>query len=300
MHWIKALRLKLPLATGALVACGSVADTPQQVELLPVEVHQLGVLPRMCSESSGMGWKHNRVWTHNDSGGAPEFVAISPDSMRVTAKIKLTNGANTDWEDMACSNQFLYLADVGNNMGNRKQYQLYRVPWNDIQPDGKFQLIKSTVIPFSYEDQPRLLFPYNHNYDCEAVACVGNDILLFTKNWGNQQTDLYKLAPGDSVARKLTAVPCGGLITGADYDAPTDRMVLCGYTFQLRVFDPFLIVFEQFSTHRYRFRKYALQLAHHQIEGVAVSGDTIYLTSEESSDTDQRLYPASLFKLVLP
>jgi hypothetical protein len=80
--------------------------------------------------------------------------------------------------------------------------------------------------------------PNSSNFDAEGIVVYGNDLLIFTKNWADFKTNVYKipLTTGNYIATKVSAANVAGLITGATYDE--DRFFLTGYDTSLI---PFLI-----------------------------------------------------------
>ncbi|HEY0306118.1 MAG TPA: hypothetical protein VGC44_14190 [Longimicrobiales bacterium] len=69
-------------------------------------------------------------WTHNDSGNEPVLFALGQDG-KIRTRIPVRNVTVTDWEDLeaaACDGQnCLYLADIGDNPGIRKDITIYEV-----------------------------------------------------------------------------------------------------------------------------------------------------------------------------
>ena len=262
-----------------------------------INATKLSELPKPLNETSGAIFFSGRLWTHNDSGGKPELSAIDPATGQETARIRITNATNTDWEDLTQDSLAIYLSDTGNNLGNRKEFPIYRINKNDIQANGGFQLVKSQVITFRYDKQPDILLPYNHNFDCEAIASIHGQLHLFTKNWASRNCDIYRLAQEKKVAIWLESIESDGLITGADYDPITDRLVLCGYNIELLVFKPFIIEVTNFTKGNRTTTKHLLPLKEHQVEGICLDGQRLLITNEESSNIDQKIYPASIFEV---
>lgn len=262
-------------------------------------VTKLVTLPDELNESSGVIFYNGRVWTHNDSGGTPEISAVNPVTGEETARIRITNGRNIDWEDITQDDEAIYLADTGNNLGNRREFQIYKIMKADIDANGGFQLAKAEIISFSHEKQPELLIPYLHDYDCEAIASVNDTIYLFSKNWGTRNSTIYKLDQATGKTVLLDTIPSNGLITGADYSADTDNMILCGYQFNLRVFKPFIIEIEGFAAGNRKLKHYSLPLVNHQVEGVCYDGNRIFITNEETHSIDNERFNASLFEVRL-
>ena len=55
------------------------------------------------------------------------------------------------------------------------------------------------------------------NFDAEAVVSIGNNLFLFTKNWGDLKTSVYKV-PKEKGVYKLKTIGSyhiNGLVAGA-------------------------------------------------------------------------------------
>ncbi len=258
---------------------------------------RLALLPKALNETSGAIFFKNRLWTHNDSGGEPEISAIDTALGNETARIRITNASNTDWEDITQDSTSIYITDSGNNLGNRKVFQIYKVNKSDIDSDGGFQLIKSQIITFRYEGQPDLLVPYNHNFDCEAIASINGELFLFTKNWKSRSCHIYHLDQEQELAIYKDSIQSNGLVTGADYDALHDRLVLCGYNIELLVFKPFIIDIANFTKPTRSINILELPLKEHQVEGLCIDNRRILITNEESVNIDQLIFPSSIFEV---
>jgi hypothetical protein len=70
------------------------------------------------------------LWAHNDSG-EPLVFALNEQGA-VTGRVRVTGARVEDWEDIAvgpcAQGSCLYIADVGDNSGNRDHVTVYRVP----------------------------------------------------------------------------------------------------------------------------------------------------------------------------
>ena len=81
------------------------------------------------------------MWAHNDSGGAASVYGIGADGTDL-GTWTLTGATNRDWEDMAIGagpdgpGDFLYLADIGDNLRARTEIVVYRVPEPDPTTGG--------------------------------------------------------------------------------------------------------------------------------------------------------------------
>ena len=79
------------------------------------------------------------LWSHNDSGGAPELYAMREDGTALGA-YPVEGATATDWEDMASgpgtdgAGDFLYVGDIGDNGAVRASVTVYRVPEPEEAP----------------------------------------------------------------------------------------------------------------------------------------------------------------------
>ncbi len=71
-----------------------------------------------------------RLWAHNDSGKTEVFALDAKGT--VTGRVSISGAALEDWEALAsgaCADgTCLYIADIGDNNGKRKEIIIYRVP----------------------------------------------------------------------------------------------------------------------------------------------------------------------------
>jgi hypothetical protein len=138
-------------------------------------------LPPELIESSGMvTGTDNTIWTHNDSGGEACLYKLSADGL-ILRKVFIQDVVNTDWEDMANDYKgFVYIADIGNNLNDRKNLSILKIPHPDsVQVD----TLKPEVIQFSYPNQKA--FPPKQaelNFDAEAIVAYEDSLFIFTKN----------------------------------------------------------------------------------------------------------------------
>jgi hypothetical protein len=70
------------------------------------------------------------LWAHNDSG-EPRIFALNEQGA-LTGRVRVTGAKVEDWEDIALGpcpqGSCIYIADVGDNRGNRDHVTVYRVP----------------------------------------------------------------------------------------------------------------------------------------------------------------------------
>src|SRR5919106_2970504 len=85
------------------------------------------------SEASGVAASRRTpgvLWAHNDSG-EPLIFALNEQGA-VSGRVRVTGAKVEDWEDIAVGpcpqGSCIYIADVGDNSGNRDHVMVYRVP----------------------------------------------------------------------------------------------------------------------------------------------------------------------------
>lgn len=191
----------------------------------------LDPLPAGLEESSGLIGVGGAHWTHNDSGDDPVLYRIDPISGLIEQEITLVNASNIDWEDIAQDIAWIYVGDFGNNNGTRTNLRIYRIAKDSIPASGNDTVFADTL-NFNYPDQTDFSSrPQNHNFDCEALLAKGDSLYLFSKNWVDFKTRLYRLpkTPGTFTAELIDSFDVQTLITGADYNPETEQAVLIGY-----------------------------------------------------------------------
>jgi len=201
-------------------------------------------LPPVLKECSGLVYLGNKTFAGVNDGGSKPVLYVFKENEIEPRVVKITGVKNNDWEELTSDNKFIYIGDTGNNGGTRRNLQIYKVRKTDA-------LEKNEVIPeiiaFSYEGQTRFNDSNIHNFDCEAMICVGDSLYLFSKNRGNLKTDLYRLpnVPGDYIAKHLSQFDAEGLVTGAAIRNSIDgiQLVLIGYSAD-NTYKPFIIKFD--------------------------------------------------------
>ncbi|MCO5233402.1 MAG: T9SS type A sorting domain-containing protein [Chitinophagales bacterium] len=237
-------------------------------------------LPSAVSETSGLFLWNEFLWTFNDSGGEAALYALDPNTGSVMHKLIVAGAANYDWEDIAVDDNFVYIGDIGNNNGNRRDLKIYKFPIEDLEKDTAHAI----AIHFSYEDQVDFTTnPNKNDYDAEALVSIGDSLYIFSKNWVNSRCRIYALDKNqeNQEAKLLNEFFSNGMITGADFQPLDQVLVLCGYNALLQ---PFIWLLWDFPNHDIwagNKRRINLNLPFHQIEGVAWAGGSNYLLTNE-------------------
>lgn len=256
-------------------------------------------LPNTVEETSGLVFFDGLLWTHNDSGGEAVLYGIDTTTGEISRRLLFSGIKNTDWEDVALHEHYLFIGDFGNNSGSRKNLLIHRVNRMDIPPKGDAELSIETI-HFSFEDQTDYTVNWkSNNFDCEAMVAGKDQLYLFSKNRGDQQSRLYTLPiePGKHTAKLLGRFDGRGLITGADYDSERNQLALVGYTY--KTWKPFVWLFYGFENENFmdaNKRRIDLpNLLTTQIEGVAfVNPWQIMISAERSKSFTARAFKMDL------
>ena len=235
-------------------------------------------LPRKIRETSGLATLNNQFLTFNDSGGKAALYAINLDGSGLK-KHKIKGAINRDWEDIAQDSAYFYIADMGNNAGNRKDLTIYIV-----QHD--FSLVDS--IKISYASQKKFKKRKKHKYDAEALMVYGDSLLLFSKNRKSHKTQLYVFPKkgGEYQLTKRKTFDVNALITGGDYDHKTKKLVLTGY---LPDYTQYIFKAENFSLDQLdqvKIERFPLAFENAQVEATKILADGSVWISSEGEDVN--------------
>ncbi len=180
-------------------------------------------------------------WVHNDSGNAPELIAID-ETAQVLSTLRVDEATNVDWEDIALYQDaalggIVYIGDIGDNlaresMGERTSrggvMRIYRV----AEPDPRASLTR--VAADSFE----LRYPARP-YDCEAMFAdpQTGDLYFVTKD---EMADVFVAhapfaADTETTLEHVTSFPLAS-VTAADISHDGARVVVRSYG-SIRVFD---------------------------------------------------------------
>ena len=245
-------------------------------------------------ETSGLIYLNNKLITHNDSGCEPALYEIDSITGNVTRRILISNATNIDWEDICHDNAYIYIADIGNNSGNRTNLKVYRILISDYLTSNT---VTAGSINFSYSDQTDFTATsFSTHFDAESLISYNDSLYVFTKNWDNGWTNIYSLpkTPGTYQITKLDSINAQGYVTGATYNPLSKMILLIGYA----VTNPFLMEIRDFTSTNFsrgEIERIRLDSLEHsfQIEGITyINRNQYFITAEKFNN----LVESALYK----
>jgi hypothetical protein len=198
-----------------------------------IEFQLIKNLDAELTETSGLEYYNSLIITHNDSGDQPTLYFLDQKGTLLYSKTYKNMNA-VDWEDITKDDTYLYIADTGNNHGNRKDLSIYKIALKEL--DNEDALVEK--LHFSYPDQKKFeKGDQDHPYDAESLVAIENDLYLFSKDWKDQTTVIYKINKNkkDQEAQKVSSYNIKGLVTGATFNGK-NTVLLCGYNSSLTPF----------------------------------------------------------------
>ena len=258
------------------------------------EARSVVALSSQLLETSGLLCVEQDFISFNDSGGKPVLYRFDRNG-QIHHQLQLSV-RNNDWEAISSDGEFLYLADTGNNAGQRSLLFIYKVPlnWSGLkQPYTPERL--DIILPV---DEKSL--PYQHDLDFEALVYQQDRLWLISKSWNSQIPARYKLDPKLKQQKLGKAMPFAGpgfLVTDAVFDQSQQEWWLVGYP------DPHKAIWAYLSHAGFqpqlaRYDKNLLLLETKalvttgQVEGLCINQDKQLWISEEGSKQS----PARLIK----
>ena len=249
------------------------------------------VLSDSLKECSGVIYWNGLFWMHNDSGNEPLLFGVDLKG-RIIRKIRV-GFINRDWEDICQDSLYIYIGDFGNNAGARKDLKILKILKSAIL-QGTDLVMKPDIISFSFPDQTSYK-PANrkNNFDCEAVISLNDSLYLFSKDWLDGKTRVYRLPSqkGIYTAQLYDSFNSDGLITGADISTDKQNIVLIGY----KNYTPFIWILSGFNQDHFfagkknRFN-FPIQFGT-QTEGICFfNKNSLSITCEKSPVNTQKIF----------
>ena len=196
-------------------------------------------------ESSGLVASRRNpglLWTHNDSGD--DSVVYCLDLQARGCGVWRVTGADAfDWEDIAAGpgpqagEPYLYVGDIGDNIDQRAQVVVYRVP-EPVAGGGGAVPTKAAPAATARADALRLRYPDGpRNAEALLVHPVTGDVYVVSKETAG--ASVYKAtAPVDptkvTTLTRITTLQLGRageteVVTGGDISPDGQRVALCTY-----------------------------------------------------------------------
>ena len=85
------------------------------------------ILPDEVKETSGLLFFNGKIITHKDSGNAANLYELDSVNGNILRIIAINSVTNTDWEDITQDENHIYIADIGNNNGNRTDLNIFKI-----------------------------------------------------------------------------------------------------------------------------------------------------------------------------
>jgi len=199
------------------------------------------------SESSGLVASRRNpglLWTHNDSGDGP-FLYCLDATIKSCGVWRVTGTDAFDWEDIAIgpgpepgSGPYLYVGDIGDNIGQRDAIVVYRVPEPTVV--GGTAASKPAPAPTARAEALRFRYPDGpHNAEALVIHPTTGDLYVITKTPSN--ATVYRATAPLDPAAITTLAPVGAirlgtgalgpeLVTGADSSPDGRRVALATYS----------------------------------------------------------------------
>ncbi|HAY3551679.1 hypothetical protein [Elizabethkingia meningoseptica] len=265
----------------------------QEIEILKLKPYEKTVISDTLKESSGLTLIQGKLLSFNDSGNSADIYEVNPVNGSIL-KTYATNAVNTDWEAITNDGSNLYVGDFGNNLGNRKDLVIYKMPFNaDAQ-----KLDYTAKLNFFYPEQQDFSAQNrNNDFDAEAMIYLNGKIHLFTKEWKSKSVSHYTIDPATEElqpAVKTESYKAGFVITDATYFQ--GKLYMVGYTKKAEIY---LLSCEETSPGVFfegKIKKYFLGMVTRfgQIEGITSTEEGLYISGEQFRfkifNAKQRLY----------
>ncbi|WP_258543570.1 SdiA-regulated domain-containing protein [Parvicella tangerina] len=241
------------------------------------QAHQLTTLSEEVKETSGLLIWEGAFYTFNDSGGEPELYQLDTLSGEVLRTLPVKGAKNKDWEAITTDGKYIYIGDIGNNMGGRKDLVIYKCPIEGL----KSGALNAEEIEISYEDQDDFKHKgHDHEFDGEGLFVRNDKLYLISKNWEKDESKIYEVPtkPGEYELEEEEKIDVFGKVTDAFFSEKHNSLFLIGYGKF-----PFITYLKDFDGNHASLEVTLPVTSPNgfQTEGISVSGGRIYYTSEQ-------------------
>ena len=236
-------------------------------------------------------------WTLSDSGNKPEIIPVrSKGSLAWGNKGITIKGVNNyDWEALTGDAEGnMVVADVGNNISNRRQLNLYLFKEPSAQNP---EVTEVKTVSFIWPDQKE--FPDSElKHDCESVFKIRGNIYFLTKHRRDTLTELWRIdIPKSNEQAKLTKLAqfdAKGMVTDASVSPDGKSLAILTYRAVWVIALP--VTGENFFDGSMSYTPLSPPLLSWQIEGCAwLDAQTLLVGSEQG---DLFKIPLSVLKPV--
>ena len=171
-------------------------------------------------------------WTLSDSGNKIEIIPMRRDGSLAwgTKGVTITGAKNYDWEALTGdADGNMVVADVGNNISNRRQLNLYFFKEPSAQNP---EVTEVKTIPFIWPDQKEFPDP-DLKHDCESIFKIRGNIYFLTKHRRDTFTELWRIdIPQSNAQANLTKVAqfdAKGMVTDASVSPDGKSLAILTY-----------------------------------------------------------------------
>ena len=274
----------------------STVSISEKYEII-TEFQPITSFPASLRENSGLEYENGQIWAHNDGGDAPNLYRINVETGEPLSTLNILDANNNDWEDMTEDSLYFYIADIGNNRGNRRDLNILKVLKPNTALDTSYTASKINI---AYADQNSFLFAKKmHDFNAEALINIDDSLFLFSKNHISQDTRCYSIpkSPNNYKISSFRRFDTEGLITAADFDAKNRVLVLLGYNDYLLGYAPFIWCFWDFEGNDFfkgKSKRFNLNLSE-QTEGIAITEyGVVFISSEKEAGSGGNIWRVDL------
>ena len=232
-------------ATDAANSSASAPTIAQPATTTGAPVERAQLQNKAIDELSGLAASRRYpglLWCHNDSGDVARIFAVNAQGETV-ATVNFDGIEARDWEDMTAAGQYLYVADLGDNLAVNENIRVYRLREPELNPD---KLGQNITLKAQQWEEMTLFYPDGPR-DAETLAATPDGrLLIVSKNKsGSNFYALRRPFSGGQTAKLekiFSDVPLGKtgwltrLVTGGDLSPDGRELTLVTYA-QVLQFD---------------------------------------------------------------
>lgn len=243
-------------------------------------IEEIGKFPSVINECSGLIKIGDKIISMNDGSTHTLLQEIDPLTAALISTITVDNTSNIDWEALQYEDGNIYIADIGNNEGDRENLSLYTIPYQE-----GIEISCMDTINFIWPDQTDFNTTNFHSYDCESMLIEDQKAIFFSKNRNDFKTNVYRLDLNTESIIKGESISIGGLATDAAKDPSGDVILLSYFSLNGNTFANKINILEK-SNGLYSLKKSIPISETTQIEAIVHIQDHKYLLGAESESNE--------------